>query len=315
MSAASAQRPGQGLRRTVEDIRSMKVRGAGAIGVAGAQALADHVQTLEGRPNEVLQGARQAACELDTARPTAVTLHNGLGWVLAAVAAASSLAEQKRNALQAARLVAEQAKASKAAIAQQGARHMPDDGLVLTHCHSSAAVAVLAAAHKAGKRFDVIATETRPFRQGLLTVKALREAGIDCALTVDSAVEHHLATRDVDAVLVGADAVARDGSLFNKIGTSGVAALAHLRDVPVYSAAGLHKFTTRGPEAIPIEERDGAEVVGLADLPPGVRVLNPVFDRTPPDRITGYLTEEGLLSPAKAVARNVPQLPPEEVWR
>lgn len=311
MVTATARQP---VQATVEAIRSMEVRGAAAIGAAAAQALAAHVQRLSGSPADVLRGARRAARELDAARPTAVALHNCLGWVLAAVAPEATAAAQKRAAREAARTVAAEARASREAIAAHGARLLKGAGLVLTHCNSSTAVAVLRAAAEAGETFEAIATETRPFGQGLVTLRALQRAGIQSALVVDSAVEHVLATRDVDLVLVGADTVASDGSLVNKIGTAGVAALAGLHDVPFHAAAGLHKFTRRHPDDVPIEERPASEVVDPRAVPRGARVLNPVFDRTPPGRVTAYVTEGGLASPRQAVRANLPLLPPEEVW-
>lgn len=292
----------------------MRIRGAGAIGSAAADALADHVQTLEGSPAGVLRAARKAARVLDASRPTAVALHNCLGWVLAAAAAESTVPAMKKGARQAARLVAAELKASGAAIALHGGKHVRDGDVVLMHCNSKTALAVLEGAAQAGKTVEVIATETRPFGQGLLTVKALRAAGIECALIVDSAVQHILDTRDIDLVLVGADTVARDGCLFNKIGTAGVAALAELHDVPFYAAAGLHKFSRMDSDDVPIEERQASEVVDPRALPRGTRVFNPVFDRTPPGRISAYITERGLASPRKAVQRNLPALPPEAAW-
>lgn len=296
------------LARTVADIRSMRVRGAAAIGTAAAHALADHLQQV--RPDRLLAEARKAARRLDAARPTAVPLHNALGWVLEAVAAEGTA----QAAREAAERVASQAAASREAIAKRGARRLPKDSVVLTHCHSTVAVAVLAEGHRTGRVGEVFATETRPFRQGLITSAALAAAGVPCTLVVDSAVEHLLATRDVGAVVVGADTVAADGSLYNKVGTAGVAALAAGRGVPFLSAAGVSKFTQRRASEVPIEERAAAEVFTRREIAPGVKVLNPVFDRTPARRVTAYLTEAGPLPPAKAVARAKPLLPSEAVW-
>ncbi|MHB1262294.1 MAG: translation initiation factor eIF-2B [Thermoplasmatota archaeon] len=302
------------LLETIEGIRSMGIRGAAAIGEAAAKALADHVRTSSGTPAATLASARKAARALDAARPTAVSLHNALGWVLEATAAESTAPAMKAAASEAAARVAREVAMSRQAIAAAGARHLRGAEVVLTHCHSSTVVAVLAAAHQSDAALEVIATETRPFRQGLRTVAALREAGVETALIVDSAVEHVLATRDIDAVVVGADTVARDGSLFNKIGTAGVAALAQMHGVPVYSAAGLHKFSQRPPGDVAIEERAPSEVASPKEVPAGVRIFNPVFDRTEPGRISSYITEEGLASPRKAVALNLPKLPSEEAW-
>ena len=292
----------------------MRVRGAAAIGIAAARALAGHVQALDGSVARVLAGARRAARLLDAARPTAVSLHNSLGWVLAGVAQEPTVPRMRKAARDTARLVSLEMKASRAAIASHGARHVPDGGVVLTHCNSSTALAVLDQARRDGRTFEVVATETRPFGQGALTVKALRAMGIGCALIVDSAIQHVLATRDVDLVLVGADTVARDGVLVNKIGTAAAAILAGENDVPFYAAAGVHKFSRLDSDDVPIEERPAREVWGPAGIPRGVRVLNPVFDRTPAARITAYVTEQGLASPRIAVRRNLELLPDEAVW-
>lgn len=299
-------------RQAFAAIRSMKIRGAASIGLNAARSLAEHVQGLQGTPAQVWQRTLTAARLLDSARPTAVSLHNCLGWILAGVKPEATVAGQKRAARETERLVADEVKTSREAIARHGARHVKDGDVVLTHCNSSTVVAILREAKNEGRVVEVIATETRPFRQGIITVTALRTAGLECALVVDSAVDHVLSTRDVDLVLVGADAVTADGSLYNKIGTAGVAALAGLHDVPFYAAAGLHKFSVK--REVPIEHRSAKEIIKPGEVPRGVRVLNPVFDRTPPNRIDGYVTERGLESPAKAVQRNLRTLPPEGVW-
>lgn len=298
------------VARAAADIRAMRVRGAGAIGVLAAQALAAHLAASRLQGPRLLAEARKAARRLDAARPTAIPLHNALGWVLEAVAAEGT-ADAAEDA---AARIARQAAGSRQAIARKGARRIPRDCIVLTHCHSTTALAVLAEGHRTGRVREVYATETRPFRQGLLTVAGLAEAGVPCTLVVDSAVNHVLETRGIGAVVVGADTVAADGSLYNKVGTSGVAALAGDHGVPFLSAAGTSKFSRRRPRDIPIEERAAAEVISPRGLPKGVKVLNPVFDRTPSRRVTAYLTEAGPLPPAKAVARARPLLPSEKVW-
>lgn len=303
------------VEATAAAIRSMEIRGAAKIGLSAARALADHVQTCEGTPGRVLRDARRAARLLDQARPTAVALHNSLGWVLAAMAEESTVPAMKKAARQAAALVAVDMKAARAAIAVHGAKLLRQGDVVLTHCNSTTVLGILEQAAHSGKDVEVIATETRPFGQGLLTVKGLRAAGIECALIVDSAVQHVLATRDVDLVLVGADTVARDGCLVNKIGTAGVAALAKANDVPFYSAAGVHKFSRRDSDDVVIEERPVREVADPRKLPAGVRVFNPVFDRTMPEQIAGYVTERGLASPRKAAERSLASLPPEDAWQ
>lgn len=312
-AVALTQAP-RGVQATARAIATMQVRGAHAIGNAAAQALAAHLQAIRGGPAQVRAAALAAARRLDAARPTAVTLHNSLGWVLQAVRRQRGADTMRQAAREEADAVVARATAARGAIARHGARRLRDGMTVLTHCNSSTAAAILAEAHRDGKALQVIATETRPFRQGLRTLRDLTAAGLRPDFIVDSAVEHTLATRDVDVVLVGADAVTRDGSLFNKIGTAGVAQLAAVHKVPFLAAAGVAKFTRRRADEVVIEERSPDEVLAPADRPRGVRVLNPVFDRTPPTRIRAYVTERGLRAPRDAVAQSLKLLPPERVW-
>lgn len=301
------------LHEAVEDIRSMRVRGAAAIATSAAKALATYVGAAQGDIEAVRQAARKGAKTLAASRPTAVSLRHGLSPVVAAVAGALKADDAKVAATAAARAFAQEVKASEAAIAAKGAAALRAGERVMTHCHSSTVVAILGRAQLEGKHVEVFATETRPFRQGLLTAKWLREAGVETTLVVDSAALHMLRTESIDRVLVGADTVARDGSLFNKIGTSQVALGAHTEGIPFWSAASWIKFSAQSPEAVVVEERDVAEVVAAKDLPKGVVVRNPVFDRTPGEHVGGYLTEEGLLPPRQAVENAMRRLPPEMV--
>ncbi|HLE47172.1 MAG TPA: ribose 1,5-bisphosphate isomerase, partial [Candidatus Thermoplasmatota archaeon] len=144
-------------------------------------------------------------------------------------------------------------------------------------------------------------TETRPFRQGLITSRMLHEAGVDVTLIVDSAALHVLDTENVAAVVIGADAIDAEGALYNKIGTRLITLAAKSLKVPVYVCAETYKFSpySLSGETIEIEERASTEIVDPKELP-GVRVHNPVFDRTPPDQITKFVTERGLVGPRAA---------------
>ena len=279
----------------------MRVRGAAPLAVAAAKALAQHVAGASGDLESVRKATRAGADLLMASRPTAVSLRHGLAAVVGPVMRASAAEAARHAALEAGAGFARDVKASEAAIAKHGADAIRRGERILTHCHSSTVVSILARAHEAGKGIEVFATETRPFRQGLTTTRWLREAGVPTTLIVDGAALRILQTEGVQRVLVGADTVARDGSLFNKVGTSLVALAAHSEGVPFWCAASWIKFTDQAPDAVVVEERDIAEVVPPADVPPGARVRNPVFDRTPPDRITGFVTENGLLPPRQAV--------------
>jgi ribose 1,5-bisphosphate isomerase len=289
------------LQATVDDIRAMRVRGAAPLAVAAAKALAQHVAGSSGDLEAVRQAARSGAELLLASRPTAMSLRHGIAAVADPVARAGSAEAARHAAAEAGAAFARAVKASEAAIAKHGAEAIRDGERILTHCHSSTVVSILARAHEEGKGIEVYATETRPFRQGLTTTRWLREAGVPTTLVVDGAALRILQTEGVRRVLVGADTVARDGSLFNKVGTSLVALAAHSEGVPFWCAASWIKFSDQAPDAVVVEERDAAEVVPPGEVPPGARVRNPVFDRTPPERITGFVTESGLLPPRQAV--------------
>jgi ribose 1,5-bisphosphate isomerase len=286
------------------DIASMKTRGAGEIGKQAALALAASAKEFQGTDLERFRAQLlDAARLLAKARPTAVSLRNGLNFVVGPAMLSTEVAGAKKlvqaRAEEFARSVAE----AKAKIAKAGAALIGSDETILTHCHSTAALGVLVEAHRQGKSPHVFSTETRPFRQGLITGKALRDAGVDVTLIVDSAMLHVLEEKHVRRVIIGADAIDAQGGLYNKIGTRLLALAASSLKIPVYVCAETFKFSPYAleGESVEIEERDPAEVVSPKDLP-GVKVYNPVFDRTPPQQITAYVTDAGLVKP-KDVAR------------
>jgi ribose 1,5-bisphosphate isomerase len=188
-----------------------------------------------------------------------------------------------------------------------GARRVKDGDTILTHCHSSAVTETLVEAHRQGRRFRVIQTETRPKYQGRITARELVEAGVDTTMIVDSAARHFM--KEIDFVVVGSDAITSEGNVINKIGTSQVALAANEARIPFYVVSTLLKFdpvTIRGRyEAI--EERDTGEIW---DAPPeGLKLRNPAFDVTRRDYIHGVITEEGIISPhsiLEAVHRHYP---------
>jgi ribose 1,5-bisphosphate isomerase len=299
------------LQDIVDDIRAMRIRGAAPIATAAAKALAEHVTKAQGDQGEVQAATRQAARALLASRPTAVSLRHAVLQVAAPALKATSAKLARDAAAKAAATFVQDVKRSEEAIASTGALMLRPAERILTHCHSSTVVALLAKAHETGKDLHVYATETRPFGQGLTTAKWLAQAGITTTLIVDSAALHMLRTESIDRVLVGADTVTKEGSLYNKVGTSLMALAARSEEVPFWSAASWIKFTPQQPEEIPVEERDEAEVVGDDRRPEGVAVRNPVFDRTPPEHIAGFVTEEGPQKPADAVRRALKRLPKE----
>jgi ribose 1,5-bisphosphate isomerase len=172
----------------------------------------------------------------------------------------------------------------------------------MTHCNSSAAISILAEAHAQGKDINLIATESRPRRQGLLTIKQLDKLGISATLIVDSAVRFFM--KDVDLVIMGADAVTVNGSVINKIGTSQLALAAHEARTNVIIAAETYKFSPRSilGELVEIEERTSDEVISREKLDEfsNVRVRNPAFDVTPREYIDLICTEVGAFPPEMA---------------
>ena len=181
---------------------------------------------------------------------------------------------------------------------------MIDDGdVIITHCHSTAAVSIIIEAHRQGKRIKVYSDETRPKFQGRITSTQLAEAGIDVTLVPDSAMR--LMIRKADKVVVGADAIASNGALVNKIGTSQLALAAHEAGVAFLVAAETYKFSpmTFIGELVKIELREPTEIVSKEWLEanPGIRVLNPSFDVTPPEYISAIITELGVIPPRAAV--------------
>ncbi len=184
-------------------------------------------------------------------------------------------------------------------IGEYGAKRIQDGDVVLTHCNSEAVTAVLTAAHEAGKKFEVIATETRPRFQGRITASVLANRGLDVTLIPDSAARVYM--RKVDTVVVGADAIAANGAVINKIGTSQVALAAHETRARFYVAAETYKLSpmTMTGELVEIEQRSPLEVAPRAWLEANraVKVKNPAFDVTPPEYIDLIITERGIFPP------------------
>ena len=282
--------------RTVEElceaIRTLAVRGAPALGVAGAMGVA--LASVTGVPVE------EAARAVVATRPTAVNLAWGVERALAAadpVAAAQELARDdvRRNRR----------------IGAHGAALLPEGGRVMTHCNAGAlacagygtALGVIRAAAEAGRRPTVWVGETRPVLQGArLTAWELDRLGIPATLVADVMAGSLMAAGEVDCVVVGADRIAANGDVANKVGTYGLAVLARHHGVPFYVAAPLSTVDPACPTGagIPVERRGGEEVTvvgGHRIAPPGVAVDNRAFDVTPADLVTAIIPERGLLRP------------------
>jgi len=284
-------------------IRDMVVRGAPAIGCAAAFGIA-----LAARGGPPLEEDFEV---LARSRPTAVNLF----WALERMRTA--LAARGAGALEAEALaIFEEDLAVNRAIGAQGAPLVPDGARVMTHCNAGAlataghgtALGVLRSARDAGRRFSVIANETRPYLQGArLTAWELVQESIPVTLITDSMAGFLMSRGEVDLVLVGADRIAANGDVANKIGTYTLAVLAQRHALPFYVAAPLSTFDTSLADgrAIPLEERPPGEVTGYGAsrwAPQGVSVRNPAFDVTPAELVDALITERGVLRPPYAPA-------------
>jgi ribose 1,5-bisphosphate isomerase len=284
----------------------MRIRGAGRIAREAVKALNVFGQGLDVQdPDKYMRIIKFAARELVGTRPTAVSLPNGIRYVLNKLLrdydGGVRDVELLRRRLD--RYSREFIKISLEAvrkIGRYGAGRIEDGDVILTHCNSSAALEVIKTAYRLGRQISVVVTETRPRYQGRLSAKILDKEGIKVTLIVDSAVRYFI--NDVDKVVVGADAIAANGAVVNKIGTSMIALAAHEARVPFMVAAESYKFSpdTLFGKLVTIEERDVGEVVprGWMDRMRNVVVRNPAFDVTPPEYIDLIITEFGIYSPS-----------------
>lgn len=287
-----------GVERAADAIRSMEVRGAGRIARYAAEAMKKLAQEYQGGSLEELRAELKSGGEkLIASRPTAVSLWNGVQSVMRGSGEASTLDDLRNIVIRNAEDFIDRSNRATQLIGQIGARRVNDGDRILTHCNSSVALSVIRTAFKEGKRISVFATESRPWRQGLITVRELAEDGIPVTMIVDSAVRWIM--KDIDLVIVGADTIASNGAVINKIGTSQIALVAHEARVPFVVCAETYKFSsmTLSGKPVKIEERSAEEVAGSGELPEGVEVLNPVFDATPPEYIDYIVTEIGLIPP------------------
>lgn len=297
------------VAETAEKIRTMEIRGAGRIARAGAQALGDFAVSYEGETLDgFLSDLSDAKRTLLDSRPTAVSLWNGVHATVRGAQDASTLEDAKDLVVRNAAEFCRRSEMAVEEIARIGARRIQDGDTILTHCNSSAALGTIIEAHRQGKRIKVYATESRPWRQGILTVNALADAGVDVTLIIDSAVRAVM--MKVDKVFVGADTITSQGALINKVGTSQLALAAHEARVQLYVCAETYKFSpmTLFGDTVTIEERDVSEVVRPGEVRDSVKIFNPVFDSTPAAYIDAIITELGMMSPGSVYGVLVDQL-------
>lgn len=305
--------------QVVEAIRSLRVRGAPAIGVAAAYGVVVGLREAVTADRSQFDGRLRAVTQqLAESRPTAVNLF----WALdrqrrIAERSATALPADILKALLAeARAIEVEDRAMCAAIGRHGAELLTDGDSVLTHCNAGAlatagdgtALAVIYAAVAAGKKIHVFADETRPLLQGSrLTAWELSRRGVPVTVICDSMAATVMRQRKVQAVIVGADRIAANGDTANKIGTYSVACLAKSHGLPFYVAAPSSSFdlSLASGMQIPIEQRSPAEIThgfGRQTVPDGVDVYNPAFDVTPAELITAIITERGVIQPVTTEA-------------
>ena len=295
-------------------IRALKVRGAPAIGIAAGMGVVLGARCYTGRdPDEYLRLVDETCARLASARPTAVNLFHALDRMKACARRniGSGITATHEALLAEARLMHDEDAAMCRAIGEAGKHLIQDGARVMTMCNAGAlatggigtALAPLYLAHHAGRRFTVFAPETRPLLQGArLTVWELRQAGVEVVLLCDSAAGSLMSRGEVDLIITGADRIAANGDVANKIGTYGLAVLAQAHGVPFFVAAPSSTFDLDCPggDDIPIEQRDSAEVCGFAGLktaPEGTKCYTPAFDVTPARLIRGLVTERGMIEP------------------
>lgn len=291
-----------------EAIRSMVIRGAPAIGVAAAMGVA--IGAKQAEPARLDQEFAEICSVLAATRPTAVNLFWGIERMKRKYAelAGRAPAEIADALVAEAKLVREEDIEINRSMGRHGAPLIPDGRTVLTHCNAGAlatagygtALGVIRAAVESGKKIDVFADETRPFLQGArLTAWELQQDGIATTLITDNMAGHFMKAGRIGCVVVGADRIAANGDVANKIGTYSVAVLAKENGIPFYVAAPISTLdlTLASGDQIPIEERsprEVTEVFGVPVAPIGIAVENPAFDVTPNRYISGIITERGV---------------------
>ena len=298
-------------------IRELRVRGAPAIGVTAAMGLALGAKQLRAPSREAFQREFQIICEhMSSARPTAVNLFWAVERMKTIVFRDTDLTPEQvtQDLIHEAQVILQEDIAMNQAIGNFGQELIEDGQNILTHCNAGAlatggygtALGVIRSAWKTKKNIRVFADETRPVLQGArLTAWELQQDGIPTTLITDNAAGSLMQQGKIQVCIVGADRIAANGDVANKIGTYTVAVLARSHGLPFYVAAPTSTIDMNTPSGqhIPIEQRDATEVTTLYSgsriAPEGIEVLNPAFDITPAEFITGIITDRGVVSPSE----------------
>ncbi len=297
--------------QVADAIKNLVVRGAPAIGVSGAFGLAlASLQSNAQTKDNLIHDLEAAKKILIQTRPTAVNLKWGLEKIMKVANKGLDVNQIKQSVVETAKKMAEEDIQTNMTMGKHGSKLFDNNDCIMTHCNAGSlatvaygtALGVIRAAKESGKNIKVIATETRPVQQGSrLTAFELKHDGIDVSLIPDTAVGYSMAKGLVNKVIVGADRILRMGHVFNKIGTYQIATMAKQHNIPFYVAAPLSTFDLQSnPEDVIIEQRKASEVTGIGDkktAPDDINVINPAFDMTPPELISGIITEKGVAKP------------------
>ena len=296
------------FNQVADAIKTLVVRGAPAIGVSGAFGLALSVlQSKAITKNELISDLENSKKILFATRPTAVNLGWGLKKIMDIAKSGDSVEQIKELVISTAKKMADEDVEINKTMGKNGSVLFDNNDTIMTHCNAGAlatvaygtALGVIRATRDSGKNVKVIATETRPIQQGSrLTTFELKHDGFDVSLIPDTAVGYSMANGLVNKVVVGADRIVKTGHIFNKIGTYQVATMAKQHGIPFYVAAPLSTIDLETKaENVIIEMRKGSEVTGIGEkktAPDDINVINPAFDMTPPELISGIITEKGV---------------------
>jgi ribose 1,5-bisphosphate isomerase len=304
----------QELQTQAARITSLEIQGATNIALFAIKIFDEFVQRHKDESSiKLWRMVREAEDVLKKSRSTEPTLRNGLLFIIGKVR------EHKKNGEKPVPIAAyvhqyaedyvKKLNGAKYEIAKIGAKRIPHDPVdhftIMTHCHSSIVEAILIEAHKQGRKFDVICTETRPKFQGRITAKVLSEAGIKVQMVVDSAMRWAVKNREVAMIIIGADAITSEGTVMNKIGSRLLALVADEENIPFYVASPLFKYNlgTLTGELEKIDRRDSNEVwseketLHLGTRPKDIEILNPAFETVNRKYIDAIITESGLFPP------------------
>jgi ribose 1,5-bisphosphate isomerase len=287
------------IKKIFSDIKRLKIQGARAVAQAAVNVIELTIKTSRAKNGTALvKEVERVGLNLSKIRPTEPALRNAVTKIVTKMDEVRDrpIDVVKKVGLKAAADYKTMLISSQQAIAEIGSGLIKDGDTILTHCHSSAVLAIFRRAAQQGKKFTIVVTETRPLYQGLITANEALRAKIKVIYCTDSAIGWFM--KKVDKVIVGCDAILADGSIVNKIGTLPIAIVAEKFGVPVYVAGGAYKFD---PQTIlgvsePIEQRPAKEIVDPKKIK-GAKIVNPAFDIVPAEFIRALITEKGIVKP------------------